>query len=67
MNNSALFFGAILVAIVGIALGVFFLVPGVNHIIADSSLHWKHATAFFALGVLGIIAALVTRPKAASR
>jgi hypothetical protein len=67
MNNPALFYGAILVAIVGLALGVFFLVPNINHVIADSSMHWKHAFAFFGLGVLGIIAALVTRPKAASR
>jgi hypothetical protein len=65
MNNSALFFGGILVAILGIALGVFFLIPGVNHVIADSSTHVKHATGFFVIGVLGLIVALVNRPKAA--
>ena len=66
-NNPALFYGAIIVAIVGLALGVFFLVPNVNHVIADSSTHWKHAIAFFGLGVVAIIAALVTRPKTATR
>jgi hypothetical protein len=66
-RNPALFYGAILVAIVGLALGAFFLVPNINHLIADSNMHPKHAIAFFALGVIGIIAALVTRPKATSR
>jgi len=66
-SNPALFYGGILVAIVGLVLGAFFLVPNINHVIADSNMHWKHAIAFFALGVIGIIAALVTRPKATSR
>ncbi len=65
MKNPALFFGGIILAIVGIALGIFFLVPGVNHIITDSQVHAKHAIGGFVLGVLGIIVALVNRPKAA--
>jgi uncharacterized membrane protein HdeD (DUF308 family) len=65
MKNPALFFGGILLAIIGIALGIFFLLPGVNHIITDSSTHIKHATGCFVLGILGIIVALVNRPKAA--
>jgi hypothetical protein len=64
MRNPALFFGAILVAIIGIALGVFFLIPGVNHIITTSGQHIKHAILFFGLAVIGILTALVTRPKA---
>ena len=64
MKNPALFFGAILVAIIGLALGVFFLIPNVNHIIADSNVHIKHAILFFGIGIIGILAALVTRPKA---
>ena len=67
MKNPALFFGAILVAIIGVALGVFFLIPGVPHVIADSHMHIKHATLFFCLAVVGIIAALVARPKAEVR
>jgi hypothetical protein len=65
MKNPALFYGAILVAIVGVALGVFFLIPGVPHVITDSGQHIKHAILFFGLGVIGIIGALVTRPKPA--
>jgi hypothetical protein len=65
MKNPALFYGGIVLAIVGIALGVFFLIPGIPHVIADSSMHIKHAILFFGLAVVGILAALVTRPKAA--
>ena len=66
MKNPAIFFLGILVAIIGIALGAFFLVPNVNHIIADSQPHIKHAIAFFALAVVGILIALVNRPKASA-
>ena len=54
-----------MLAIVGIALGVFFLIPGIPHFITDSGMHIKHAILFFGLGVVGILGALVTRPKAA--
>jgi thiamine transporter ThiT len=63
VKNPALFYGGIVVALVGIVLGVFFLIPGVNHIIADSNVHIKHAIAFFCLAVVGILAALVSRPR----
>ncbi len=65
MKNPALFYGGIVLAIVGIALGVYFLIPGVPHVITDSNMHIKHAILFFGLGVIGILGALVTRPKAA--
>ncbi len=65
MKNPALFFGAILLAILGVALGVFFLIPNIPHVITDSAVHVKHAILFFGLGVVGVIAALVTRPKTA--
>ncbi len=67
MKNPGLFYGSIAVAIIGVALGVFFLIPGIPHVLVDSAVHVKHALAFFALGVLGVIAALVTRPKASTR
>lgn len=65
MKNPALFFGGIILTILGIALGIFFLVPGINHVIADSSPHTKHAIACFAIAALGILVALVNRPKTA--
>jgi hypothetical protein len=65
-NNSAVFFGAIVVGIVCIALAVFYAIPGVNHPLASApatASHWKHVALFAALAVLCIIGALVTRPK----
>lgn len=66
MKNPALFYGGIVLALAGIALGIFFLIPGVPHIITDSNPHIKHAIAFFSLAIVGILAALVTRPRAAT-
>ena len=66
MKNPAIFYGGIVLAIVGIALGVFFLIPGINHVIADSNMHIKHALLSFGLAAIGIIGALVARPKGAT-
>ena len=63
MKNPAIFYLGILVAIIGIALGVFFLVPNINHVITTPQTHVKHAIAFFALAVVGILISLVNRPK----
>ncbi len=65
MNKSTLFGLGILLLIVGIALGIFFLIPGINHIITTSTAHVKHATACFVLALLGLVVALVNRPKLA--
>ena len=64
MNKQTLFCGGILLFLVGVATGIFFLIPGIPHIIADSSMHIKHAIAAFAIGVLGILASIVNRPRA---
>ena len=63
MNKQTLFWGGILLFLVCVAAGIFFLIPGIPHIIADSNMHVKHAIAAFALGVLGILASLVNRPR----
>ena len=65
LKTPALFFGGIILTILGIALGIFFLIPNIPHIIASSDPHTKHAVACFVLAVLGILVALVNRPKAA--
>ena len=64
MNKQTLFWGGILLFLVGVAAGIFFLIPGIPHLIADSSMHIKHAIAAFAVGVLGILASIVNRPRA---
>ena len=69
-KSPALFYGAIAVAVIGILLGVFYLIPGVYHPLVFSGLptsaHYKHAALFFVLGVIGVIGAFVTRPKTAA-
>lgn len=71
MRNPALFYGAIAVAVIGILLGVYYIIPGVWHPLTFSGLatsaHYKHAALFFVLGVIGIVGALVTRPKATAQ
>lgn len=64
MNKQTLFWGGILLFLVGIAAGIFFLIPGIPHLIADSHMHLKHAIAAFVLGVLGLLATVINRPKA---
>lgn len=65
MKNPALFFGGIVVAVLFVALGIFFLVPNIPHLIADSNAHTKHAIACFVVAILGVLMALVGRPRAA--
>lgn len=70
-RNPALFYGAIVVAIIGILLCVFYLIPGVTHPLVFSgdatSAHPKHALLFGAIAVLCIIAALINRPRSIAR
>ncbi len=66
MKNPAIFYLGILMAVIGVALGVFFLIPNIPHIITDSQMHIKHAIAFFALAVVGILIALVNRPRSSA-
>lgn len=71
MKNPVLFLGAIVVAIIALALGIFYLVPGINHPLTfngdPTGAQLKHAIAFFILFVLLIIVALVNRPKSVAR
>lgn len=65
-NSRAIFYGAIVVAIIALVLCVFYMVPGVTHPFVSSDptgAHYKHAIAFGAVAVIAIIGALVTRPK----
>ncbi len=70
MNKRTLFSGAIVVAVVALALAVYFLIPGIYHPLTTTpplASHPTHAVAFFILAVICVIAALVTRPKSARR
>jgi hypothetical protein len=69
MKNPAVFFGAIAVAVIAILVAVYYLIPSIPHVLATPALgpHYKHATIFGVLAIIGIIGALVTRPKPATK
>ena len=70
-NNRAVFYAAIVIAIIALVLCVFYIVPGVVHPLTFSgdptSAHPKHSVAFGLLALIAIIGALVTRPKSGIR
>lgn len=72
MNSSktTLFYGAIVVAIVSIAIAIYYAVPGIYHILVSDNpmgFHLKHMIAFIVLAVIGILGALVNRPRAVAK
>jgi hypothetical protein len=69
-KNPGLFYGAIAVAIVALLITIYYVIPGVNHVLVSgnpTAVHIKHVFLFAVLTVLGIIAALVTRPQAPAK
>lgn len=70
MKNPALFYGAVAIAILTILIAVYYMVPGVYHVLATHDINSpqpKHAIAFGAIAVVCILAALINRPKAIVR
>ena len=66
MKNPAIFYGGIVIAVIALILTVDYLIPNSPHLFADNAMHWKHAVLFFAIAVIGIIGALVNRPRSAA-
>ena len=67
-NNPTVFFGGIVVAVVALILAIYYALPGVYHVLVSGknpamNPQPSHVLLFAVLTVLGIIAALVTRPK----
>ena len=70
MTNPVLFSGAIIAAVVALALAIYSIIPGIYHPLTTTpplASHPTHAVAFFFLAAISVIAALVTRPKSARR
>ncbi len=71
MKNPALFYGAIVVAVIALVLSVYYLIPGVYHPLTFSGTptggHPTHAIGFFLIAAVCVIAALVNRPKSSAR
>ncbi len=68
MKNLALFYGAIAVALIAIAIDIYYALPGFPHILATHtySPYPKHLALFSAIAVICIIAALVMRIRSKS-
>jgi len=70
--KKTLFFCAIAVAILFVMLGVYYLIPGVYHVVGnggrDSATmhpHRIYAGTFFVLAVIGMAVAFISRPQKA--
>ncbi|HLH61168.1 MAG TPA: hypothetical protein VFA09_27330 [Ktedonobacteraceae bacterium] len=67
MSKTTLFYGSIVIAIIALALAIYYIVPGVYHPFTFSGTptdsHKTHAIGFAIICVLLIIVALVNRPK----
>lgn len=68
MRNLGLFVVVILLAIVCAGIGVYYLIPGIYHILLFSisgnprAYHLKHALIFFALSVAALISVRYVQP-----
>ncbi len=69
-NKTTLFYGGIAVAIIAIAIAIYYAVPGIYHVLVSenpTAFHLKHMVAFIILAIIGILAALVNRPRAVAK
>ena len=68
MRGNGIMLLLIIGGVVCLALGVYYLIPGIYHPFTFSGLptdsHHTHAFAFFALGVVALIASRFFRPSA---
>ncbi len=65
-TKTALFYGAIVVAVIAIALAVYYAIPNMTHVLASGTgAHYKHVALFGAVAVICIVGALINRPKPA--
>ncbi|HET9980919.1 MAG TPA: hypothetical protein VFQ32_10775 [Ktedonobacterales bacterium] len=58
-----------IVFVVCVAIGVYYLIPGINHVLADppTASHIKHSLVFFGLAIVALIGArFAANSKAAS-
>jgi hypothetical protein len=59
LNKSTVYVGAAVVFVVCVAIGVYYLIPGINHVLASppQEIHVKHAVVFFGLAIVFVVGA----------
>ncbi|GAC1349951.1 MAG: hypothetical protein NVSMB27_27890 [Ktedonobacteraceae bacterium] len=72
MNRQLLFIGAIIVAVISLAIGVYYAIPGYHHVATfgthpANETQPSHVILFVAIAVVCIVAALITRPRSNAR
>ncbi|HLQ30885.1 MAG TPA: hypothetical protein VK140_16745 [Ktedonobacteraceae bacterium] len=72
MNKQLLFFGAIIVAVISLAIGVYYAIPGYHHVATFGShppndTQPSHVVLFLGITVVCVVAALITRPRSNAR
>ncbi|HLW03876.1 MAG TPA: hypothetical protein VKT82_34835 [Ktedonobacterales bacterium] len=75
MRSPIVFYIAIAIAVIGLAVGVYYLIPGIHHTIlftlskagtvAASDIRPLHAVVGFVVMVVGLVLAFMSRPKKA--
>ena len=68
-KSPVLFYVAIAFAVVALLLCIYCAIPNINHMVIPdyaqpTKVHYKYVGLFGGLAVLGVIGALITRPKA---
>ena len=70
--KKSLFYGAVAVAVSGVILGVYYLIPGIYHFVAYSNhrsvtvtAHRLYSVIFFAIAIIGMAVAYFVRSKQA--
>jgi|GEM_PF-2467905 len=69
MNRTTIFYAGIAVAVIALLVAVYYIIPSIDHILATpaSGPHYKHAAAFAAVAIIAALAAVIYRPRAATR
>jgi len=72
MKSPAVFYGTIIIAIVALALAIYYAIPGIHHYLTFGShkpedIQPAHIALFAVITVLCVLAALIARPKASVR
>ncbi|GAC1394375.1 MAG: hypothetical protein NVS4B11_38990 [Ktedonobacteraceae bacterium] len=68
MNKTTIFYAGIAVAVIALLIAVYYVIPGVYHVLASDPTkpHYKHAVAFVAIAVIAALAAVINRPRSAA-